>query len=151
MAKSKTSRRYTREFRQELIASHQAARSIPERHVSLVQLPGPLHCGSSRPIATARRGDGGLTTSERQELARLRHENKRQKLEREIFSASGRNRKLVRRPSPGWRVGITPIGATRVRGICHRWNSTGEPVPAIMRVLLLWGVLLPHLRQTTLR
>ena len=30
MAKSKTSKRYTREFRQELIALHRAGRSIPE-------------------------------------------------------------------------------------------------------------------------
>jgi transposase len=34
----------------------------------------------------AGRGDGGLTTSEREELARLRRENKRLKLEREILS-----------------------------------------------------------------
>jgi transposase len=31
-------------------------------------------------------GDGGLTTSEREELARLRRENKRLKLEREILA-----------------------------------------------------------------
>jgi hypothetical protein len=30
MAKPKTSKRYTREFRQELIALHRAGRSIPE-------------------------------------------------------------------------------------------------------------------------
>ena len=31
-------------------------------------------------------GDGGLTTNEREELARLRRENKRLKVEREILS-----------------------------------------------------------------
>jgi transposase len=31
-------------------------------------------------------GDGGLTTSEREDLARLRRENKRLKLEREILA-----------------------------------------------------------------
>jgi transposase len=34
----------------------------------------------------AGRGDGGLTTSEREELARLRRDNKRLKLEREILA-----------------------------------------------------------------
>jgi transposase len=32
------------------------------------------------------RGDGGLTTNEREELARLRRENKRLKMEREILA-----------------------------------------------------------------
>jgi transposase len=34
----------------------------------------------------AGRGDGGLTTNEREELARLRRENKRLKMEREILA-----------------------------------------------------------------
>jgi len=34
----------------------------------------------------AGRGDGGLSTAERQELARLRRENRQLKLEREILS-----------------------------------------------------------------
>jgi transposase len=34
----------------------------------------------------AGRGDGGLTSAERQELARLRRENRQLKLEREILS-----------------------------------------------------------------
>jgi transposase len=34
----------------------------------------------------AKRGDGGLTTSEREELSRLRRENRQRKLEREILS-----------------------------------------------------------------
>ena len=34
----------------------------------------------------ARRGDGGLTTVEREELTRLRRENRQLKLEREILS-----------------------------------------------------------------
>jgi transposase len=32
------------------------------------------------------RGDGGLTTNEREELARLRRENRRLKMEREILA-----------------------------------------------------------------
>ena len=34
----------------------------------------------------ARRGDGGLTTAEREELGRLRRENRQLRLEREILS-----------------------------------------------------------------
>jgi transposase len=86
MAKSKTSKRYTREFRQQLVELHRAGRSIP----SLAREFGPSAWTIALWVKQADRdadsGDGGLTTSEREELTRLRREIKRLKLEREILS-----------------------------------------------------------------
>jgi hypothetical protein len=46
MAKSKTSKRYTREFRQELVALHRAAAEGSRScRASLVPHPGRLRCG----------------------------------------------------------------------------------------------------------
>lgn len=67
MAKSKFARRYPPEFRRQLVQLHRAGRTLSDL------------------ARDAGAGDGGLTTDERAELARLRHENKRLKLEREIL------------------------------------------------------------------
>jgi transposase len=86
MAKSKTSNRYTPEFRRELVELHRAGRSIPELSREFGPTPWTIALWVKRADRDAARGDGGLTTSEREELARLRRENKRLKLEREILS-----------------------------------------------------------------
>ena len=86
MAKSKTSKRYTREFRQELVALHRAGRSIPDLSREFGLTPWTITLWAKQADRHAGRGDGGLTTSEREELARLRRENRQLKLEREIIS-----------------------------------------------------------------
>jgi len=72
MAKSKTSKRYTPEFRRQLVELHRAGRSIPE----LAREFGPT------PWTIAL----WVKQTERQELTRLRRENKRLKMEREILA-----------------------------------------------------------------
>ena len=85
MAKSKHAKRYPRQFQAQLVQLHRAGRSLSE-------LSREFGCSSwaiSRWVKQADReagtGDGGLTTEERAELARLRRENRRLKLEREIL------------------------------------------------------------------
>jgi transposase len=86
MAKSKYAKRYPKEFRRQLIELHRAGRSLAE----LSREFGPTQWAISRWVKQADRdagrGDGGLTTSEREELARLRRENKRLQMEREILA-----------------------------------------------------------------
>ena len=85
MAKSKFARRYPPEFRRQLVQLHRAGRTLSD----LAREFGCSQWAISRWVRQAARdagaGDGGLTTDERAELARLRHENKRLKLEREIL------------------------------------------------------------------
>ena len=83
MAKSKTSKRYTPEFRHQLVELHRVGgRSIP----SLSREFGPSPWTIALWVKQTDRGDGGLTTSEREELTRLRREIKRVKMEREILA-----------------------------------------------------------------
>ena len=86
MVKSKTSKRYTRAFRQELLALHRAGRSIPELLREFGPTPWTIKLCVRQANRDAGSGDGGLTTNEREELARLRRENRRLKMEREILS-----------------------------------------------------------------
>ncbi len=88
MAKTKfpkRAKRYAPEFRQQLVELHRAGRRIAD----LSREFGCSQWAISRWVKQAEwdagRGDGGLTTAEREELARLRRENKRLKMEREIL------------------------------------------------------------------
>ena len=86
MAKSKYAKRYPKEFRRQMVELHRAGRTLSE----LSREFGPSQWAISRWVKQADRdegrGDGGLTTAEREELARLRRENKRLLIEREILS-----------------------------------------------------------------
>lgn len=86
MAKSKTSKRYTPEFRRQMVELVRGGRKPGE----LSREFGPTPCSISLWVKQAERdaggGDGGLTTNERVELTRLRRENKRLKMEREILA-----------------------------------------------------------------
>ena len=89
MSKSKIpnrAKRYPAEFRQQIIELHRVGRRISE----LSREFGVSHWAITRWVKQADRdagrGDGGLTTAEREELARLRRENKQLKIEREILS-----------------------------------------------------------------
>jgi transposase len=81
-----TNKRYTPEFRQQIVELVNAGR-VP------AQLAKEFNISAwtiGNWVKQAKRdegkGDGGLTTDERKELARLRRENRQLKLEREILS-----------------------------------------------------------------
>jgi transposase len=83
---AKKQRVYTPEFRRQMVDLHRAGRGYDE-------LAGEFGCTSwsirqwvKRADRDVGRGDGGLTTAERQELTRLRRENRQLKVERDILS-----------------------------------------------------------------
>jgi len=86
MVKSKFAKRYPKEFRRPLVELHRAGRSLSD----LSREFGPSQWAISRWVRQADRdegcGDGGLTTAEREELVRLRRENKRLQMEQEILA-----------------------------------------------------------------
>ena len=86
MAKSKTSKRYTPEFRRQMVELHRAGRGIPELSREFGPTPWTIALWVKQAERDAGRGDGGLTTVEREELNRLRRENRQLRLEREILS-----------------------------------------------------------------
>ena len=77
---------YPPEFKRQIIELHRAGRSITE----LAEEFEPTEPTIRDWVAQADRDDGlrqdGLTTIEREELARLRRENRQLKLEREILA-----------------------------------------------------------------
>ena len=83
---SKTRRAYPPEFRRQMVELVQVGRS-PE---ALAREFEPTAQSIRNWVAQAERnsgrGNGGLTTAEREELSRLRRENRQLRLEREILS-----------------------------------------------------------------
>jgi transposase len=69
-----------------MVELHRAGRTLSD----LARQFGPTPWAISRWVRQADRddgrGDGGLTTTEREELVRLRRENKRLQMEREILA-----------------------------------------------------------------
>jgi len=86
MAKSKTSKRYTAEFRRQMVELHRAGRGIPELAREFGPTPWTIALWVKQAERDAGRGNGGLSTTERAELTRLRRENKRLRMEREILA-----------------------------------------------------------------
>ena len=86
MAKSKTSKRYTAQFRRQMVELHRAGRGIPELAREFGPTPWTIALWVKQAERDAGRGDGGLSTTERAELTRLRRENKRLRMEREILA-----------------------------------------------------------------
>ena len=80
------SSRYTPEFKRQMVALGSSGRSP----ASLAKEFGPsawtIALWVKQAARDAGKGDGGLTSAEREELSRLRRENKRLKEEREILS-----------------------------------------------------------------
>jgi len=78
--------RYTPEFKRQMVDLVRGGRTP----ASLSKEFGPMACSIGLWVKRARRdegtGDGGLTTAEREELSRLRRENRKLKKEREILS-----------------------------------------------------------------
>jgi transposase len=86
MAKSKTSKRYTPEFRRQMVELVRAGRKPGELSREFGPTPWSISLWVKQADRDAGRGDGGLTTNERAELTRLRRDNKRLKMEREILA-----------------------------------------------------------------
>jgi len=78
--------RYTPEFKRQMIELVRAGRTP----ASLSREFGPsawtIGLWVKQAARDAGRGDGGLTTAEREELRRLRHENRKLREEREILA-----------------------------------------------------------------
>jgi transposase len=78
--------RYTPEFKRQMVGLVRSGRTA----ASLAKEFGPsawtIALWAKQDARDAGKGDGGLTTAEREELTRLRRENRKLKEEREILS-----------------------------------------------------------------
>lgn len=77
---------YTPEFRRQMVELHRVGRGFEELSKEFGVTSWTIRQWVKQADRDAGRGDGGLTTAERQELVRLRRENRQLKLEREILS-----------------------------------------------------------------
>ncbi len=85
-SKSKFAIRYSPEFRRQLVELVRAGRKPSELAKEFGCTPWSIQRWFNQAERDTGQGDGGLTTNERQELARLRRENRQLKVEREILS-----------------------------------------------------------------
>jgi transposase len=79
-------RRYAPEFRRQMVELHRAGRSFNSLAEEFGCTSWSIRKWVKQAARDAGRGDGGLTTAEREELTRLRRENRRLREEREILS-----------------------------------------------------------------
>jgi|SRR5215469_2353641 len=86
MAKSKWGARYTPEFKQQMVELVRAGRSAKQLSHEFGCSYWSIQTWVKQAARDGGHGDGGLTTAERQELTRLRRENRQLKEEREILS-----------------------------------------------------------------
>jgi transposase len=77
---------YTTEFQRQMVDLVRTGRKPGELSREFGPTPWTIRKWSQQADRDEKRGDGGLTTSEREELARLKRENRQLKLEREILS-----------------------------------------------------------------
>jgi len=85
MNKPKSAQRYTPEFRAQMVELVRSGRKASELAREFGCSSWTIRDWMKQADRDAGRGDGGLTSLERVELTRLRRENKRLKLEREIL------------------------------------------------------------------
>jgi transposase len=83
---AKTRPPYTPEYRRQLVELVRAGRSPDELAREFEPTAQSIRNWVAQAERDAVSGDGGLTTSEREELSRLRRENRQLRLEREILS-----------------------------------------------------------------
>ena len=83
---SKTRPAYTPEFRQQMVELVRAGRSPEELAREFEPTAQSIRNWLAQCERTTGRGLGGLTAAEREELNRLRRENRQLRLEREILS-----------------------------------------------------------------
>ena len=84
MAKSPP--QYTPEFRRQMVGLHRAGRKFDELAKEFGVTSWTIRQWVKRADRDGGGGDGGLTTPEREDLARLRRENRKLREEREILS-----------------------------------------------------------------
>jgi transposase len=78
--------RYTPEFRRQVVELARSGRSVRALSKEFGPTPWTIHLWIKQAKRDAGKGDGGLTTAEREELSRLRREVRKLKEEREILS-----------------------------------------------------------------
>jgi transposase len=83
---SRTRRGYPPEYRAQLVELVRAGRSPAELAREFEPTAQAIRNWVTQSARDAGRGDGGVTTPEREELTRLRRENRQLRLEREILS-----------------------------------------------------------------
>jgi transposase len=79
---------YTPEFRRQMVELVRAGRSPEELSREFEPTAQSIRNWVAQSDRDAGRGDGGLRTTEREELNRLRRENRQLQLEREILSTA---------------------------------------------------------------
>jgi transposase len=77
---------YAAEFRRQMVELVRAGRTPEELAAEFEPTAQSIRNWVAQSERNAGRGDGGLTTAEREELNRLRRENRQPRLEREILS-----------------------------------------------------------------
>jgi transposase len=82
----KSQRKYTPEFRRQMVELHRKGRSFNELAEEFGCTSWSIRQWVKQADRNAGQGDGGLSTIEREELTRLRRENRRLREEREILS-----------------------------------------------------------------
>ena len=85
-SKSKFALRYAPEFRRQMVELVRAGRKATELQAEFGCTSWSIKRWVAQTARDSGHGDGALTTNEREELARLRRENRQLKLEREILS-----------------------------------------------------------------
>jgi transposase len=86
MVKSKTGKRYSPEFRRQMVELVHAGRKVSELSREFDCTVWTIMRWVKQADRNDGRGDGGLTTDERRELTQLRRENLQLRMEREILS-----------------------------------------------------------------
>lgn len=78
--------RYTGEFKRQMVELVRSGRSASSLHREFGPSAWTIGLWVKQAARDVGKGDGGLTTAEREELARLRRENRQLKEDREILS-----------------------------------------------------------------
>ncbi len=78
-------KRYAPEFRRQMVELHRAGRTFAELSAEFGCTSWSIRHWVKQAARDVGKGDGGLTSAEREELTRLRRENRRLKEEREIL------------------------------------------------------------------
>lgn len=83
---AKTTTRYTREFKRQMIDLARSGRTPAELSREFGPTAWTISLWIRQDARDQGKGDGGLSTAEREELTRLRRENRKLKEEREILA-----------------------------------------------------------------